>query len=366
MRRVNSFICYVVFVFFLLILVASSSYGLNAKSWRAPSLVNHFGDLHLLFKGHNNYYIWDALNQGGSWYGLGAINDSESPTSWTFTSLQPTSLCVWTSIYGWFLNYRLQLVFKGHNNNHVWYTSKRLDWVYGWKWDTPRYIPGSYTFGTPAATVVTPGVSEIAVAYAGTNASSHGPCRIYLRRGSGYEGCTWSPESPLPPACITDSGISMTSYDGNRDSRSEFYIFYKGFGTNQIYVARSYDNTCPMCDPNSWTVSPLPQSYTGVNSDSVVGVVNHEDSIIVAYKGYNNNYIWLRRSFDGVNWQRLGYIQGITTYGTPSLAAMNDTLYLAYIPNPPWDYNYEICVGTLELDDWARPARPAHRWTSIR
>ena len=262
----------------------------------------------------------------------------------------------------------LQLVFAGHNNDLIWYTAKQCPGR-GWYWDTPKYIPDSYTSRAPAATMHRwDDWTGLTVAYRGTRSSSAGSTRIYYRV---KRGTNWTPEYVMPEEVITSNAPEIISF--NR----KLYVFYRGHEqNNRIYVARKEINRP---SHTGWEFPDLDRAFTrrsrkrvekrpGVftimeTGEKAVSAVIYEGSLLVAYVGHNNPYIWLRRSNDGVEWERLGYIRNVTTIDNPSLTVSNLSLYLAF---KPVGVETEICVGSLELEEGVTNETPGHTWTSIR
>jgi hypothetical protein len=280
---------------------------------------------------------------------------------------------------------RLQLVYRGHNNHFIWYTSKRSTGR-DWFWDTPRYIPDTTTVYAPTATMHRwggPTAEVLTVAYVGDANASEGENRIYYRHINGYQGesspehVRWSEEFVLPEEIRINSAPSIISsfHDGRESDYPTLFIFYRGFGEeNQIYVTRKEINrpgdtgwSLPLELPRAFTRIETGEVYTGVRPAGGVAVVNYHGSIVVAYVGHNNDYIWLRKSSDGEDWDRLGYIRNtvtdepVATRRNPTLAVVGDTLYMAFKAVD----SHEVCVGTLELEDGRRDAL-GHRWTCIR
>ena len=104
----------------------------------------------------------------------------------------------------------LQLVFAGHNNDLIWYTAKQSPGR-GWYWDTPKYIPDSYTSRAPAATMHRwDDWTGLTVAYRGTRSSSAGSTRIYYRV---ERGTNWTPEYVMPEEVITSNAPEIISFN---------------------------------------------------------------------------------------------------------------------------------------------------------
>ena len=138
--------------------------------------------------------------------------------------------------------------------------------------------------------------------------------------------------------------------------RTTTFLLYKGVGNDkQIYVARSTDG-------RQWSISQPPRAFT--NDPPTAAMYfdrNRKLGILVAYKGHNNNYIWLRCSTDmGRTWKKLGYIQGITSMMSPALEKGPERWnhHLAFQPHNSND----IRVGILDVDFKNPPDTAGHQW----
>jgi len=358
-------------VVMLLIISTSTSFGMTARSYIGPSLAYYNSSVpgrnswsFLFFKGHNNDYIWEG-NGTWTWEGLGRVNDGKESPSWAFTHDEPVAFAyelpaitgggspraAFRSVY---------LVFTGHNNNYIWYTRKEIVEAYDEQrvenWTTPIYIPGTNTTYSPGAmmhnwTSSTWYDETFTVAWTDSNG------RIQLKRA--YESIwpfmhripfEWRSVTPLPDSCRSSNGPALISYDGKP------YVFFRGRSSDyQLYYATSESN-----DPThpNWQVSRIPHAYS---THSPV-VVEHEGNLIVAFKGHNNNKIWLRR-FDGDRWHNMGYVKGIETTQRPALVS-NGSIWTGYefdlAFNSPGQS--DLCVGKLYIDYTIEGDLAGHDW----
>lgn len=344
-RRLRSlFLCVVLLAWF-----AGPTFAMNAKTNIGPALAVLDGKLYLFFKGHNNDHIWHAVLRSRAWKGLGRVNDQNPPhmeqrpdstVSWAFSSHEPAAFGSHVPRLARKWNY---LVFKGHNNNLVWYTIQKWHTTYGgtvyYKWQDPRPFPDAHILSSPSAVEHTWGnASYLTVAFRGTDN------RIYFIKGEGGRPVA------LPKEARTSEGPVIVSYNNH------IYIFYKGLEDDtRIHVAHAHRNTPSFMD---WRISTLPRAFTREKP----AVVNYQGNLVVAYTGHNNHYIWLRRSSDGEHWDRLGYIRNVATEQSPALVASGDSLYLSFRPLG----DNEICVGTLQIEGSSKHDSPGHTWSSIR
>lgn len=324
------------------------------RTYTGPCLATHDEEAYLFHRIPSpDENICESVYRGDSLLVLGPVHDENVRRSWAFTSRQP-------SAFGYFgtglllADWHLRLVFTGHNNDLVWYTAKRSPGR-GWYWDTPEHIPDTHTSRAPGATMhdwAGPTGPQLTVAYRGTFGSPAGANRIYYRV---KEGTRWSDEYVMPEEVRTFNGPEIISF------RDTLYVFYRGagLGDDEIYIARKQSNRP---SDTRWEISGLPRAFTRPSAeDKAVSAVIYEGALLVAYVGHNNDYVWLRRSSDGVSWERLGYIRGITTENNPALTVVGETLYLAFKPVD----DAEICFGTLAVEDNEHDT-PGHVWRSLR
>ncbi len=341
-------------------LFAVPTFGINAKTSHGPALAVLDGDLFLFFKGHENENIWHSVLRGRTWESLGRVNDQHPPhmeqnpssmVSWAFTREAPSVVARHVPRLAQKWNY---LVYRGHNNTRVWYTTQKWHTTFGgtvyYKWERPKTFQNADTQNSPSAVNHLWGtVNKLTVAFTGIDD------RIYLIMGDALPVA-------LPEEAQTREGPTIVSFNNH------LYIFYIGvsMGDERIHVAKAQRNTRGYMN---WQFSTLPRAFT----TSVIAVVNYQGTLVVAYSGHNNDHIWLRSSSDGVNWNRLGYIENVTTDYGPALAVYGDTLYLAF--KPPYitdgsivfmpDY-LEVCAGTLVIESTNSPDTAGHVWSSIR
>jgi len=315
-----------------------------------PCLARHDGDPYLLHRLPSpDENIWETVLRDDDLVVLGAVHDQNVARSWAFTSRQPVA-------YGYdhtgllLRNRYLQLVYRGHNNSRIWHTRKSCLDGRNWTWETPASVPDSRTDRAPGATAHDwsgPTGPQLTVAY--TDAETG---RIHFRV---KEGTHWSSEYTLPEEARTSNGPEIVSF------RDSLYAFYRGDGDDDwLYVARKVSNRA---SDARWEIARLPRAFTRPSeTDRAVSAVVYDGALVVAYVGHNNDYIWLRRSTDGVHWDRLGYVRGPVSDHNPDLAVVGETLYLAFKPTG----DQEVCFGTLELDVENEHDTPGHVWRSLR
>jgi hypothetical protein len=80
------------------------------------------------------------------------------------------------------------------------------------------------------------------------------------------------------------------------------------------------------------------------------------------FAGHNNPFIWIAKSADGLNWQSLGYVDGIETNQRPAVVKKRTTIGLAF--RPVW--SNQVAYGSLTIDDSNAPGTPGHIWQSSR
>ena len=298
----------------------------NLRSDIAPSLAQHDGEPYLFHRTPQpTENIRETVLRDNDLITLGPIHDQNVARSWAFTARQPVAFGY--DHHGLLLAERyLQLVYGGHNNSRIWHTRKRNTDGRNWYWQTPANIPDVRTDRAP------------------------GRIHFRVKRGS-----NWSADYSLPEAARSSNGPEIISFDGS------LYIFYRGYGDdNWLYVARKQSTRA---SNTRWEISRLPRAFTRPSAtDRAVSAVLYEGALIVAYVGHNNDYIWLRRSTDGVNWDRLGYVRGLVSDHNPDLTVVDGRLYLAFKPAA----EQEICFGTLNIDTGNQRDTPGHTWRSLR
>ncbi|MFC2095421.1 hypothetical protein ACFLSW_03165 [Candidatus Bipolaricaulota bacterium] len=331
--------------------------GAGTEVWRlaalrsdvGPSLAQHDGAaffLHRIPGPTEN--ISEAVFQDGALTSLGSIYDEDVARSWALTSKQPVAYGY--DFMGLMIGARyLQLVYRGHDNDSIWHTRKTSDGM-NWHWETPEVVEGAHTDRAPGATAHNwAGVSgpRLTVAYTDPDTG-----RIHFRK---KEGSSWSSEYTLPDEARSSNGPEIITFD------ESLYVFYRGFGDDDwLYVGRKESNRA---SDTRWEISRLARAFTRRSTtDRAVSAVFYDGALVVAYVGHNNDYIWLRRSTDGVNWDRLGYVRGPVTNHNPDLTVVDGTLYLAFTPTG----DEEICFGTLELDTENEHDTAGHIWRSLR
>ena len=314
-----------------------------------PCLATHDGEPHLLHRVPDpEENVWEAVWRDDALHIGGAVHDENVARSWAFTSKQPVA-------YGYdhtgilLRNRYLQLVFAGHNTS-IWTTRKSCPDGRNWWWETPASIPDAETNRAPGATAHDwPGPSgpQLTVAYIDPGT---GEIHLRVQQGSG-----WSSEHTLPDPARTSNGPEIISFGGS------LLMFCRGFGTDDwLYVARKVAGGF---SDTRWEIERLPRAFTRPSTtDRAASAVVYDGALVVAYVGHNNDYIWLRRSTDGIRWDRLGYVRGPVTDHTPDLTVVGGTLYLAFTPTG----DEEVCFGTLEIDVENERDTAGHTWRSLR
>ena len=117
-----------VFALALVSALASSpeARALNAKSDIGPSLAVIADHTYLIHVGHDNDYIWEA--RGSSEWPRGWIKDrvhDSGRNAWAFSRNAPD-----TVVHG----DRIYLFYRGHNNDRLWFTRKRVRWEGRLRW----------------------------------------------------------------------------------------------------------------------------------------------------------------------------------------------------------------------------------------
>jgi len=347
--------------------------AMNAYTRFGPDIA-YYNGLNLFHPGHNNQFLWRAVYDGSSWTHHGRIHDEESPRSWPMTYSSPEAIAAhWSGGINFLPITILTTVFDGHSNDYVWYTSyiNPTGRAGGYRWHTPRTIPNAVSVFPPSATMVKWNsiiAPYLTVAYTkpdGKIAVQYGyECRTARSAG---ESCApgslaatdWNEPIELPASITADSGPKI---QGFQDRAYIFYRRHRAAG-DAIYYTRNERRY------RTDTFSPpirLPHASTRWSpSQRPVDTVVHDNKLIVAFVGHNNDHIFLLRTENGTDWESLGYIPHLRTRYTPSLTATADTVYLAFkeysSTEENQDEHQETCVGVLDIR-----GRNAHVWTSIR
>ena len=360
---------------------------MNAFSLIGPSVARYGSKTFLFFKGHNNEHIWEGEHTTGSgWEGRGRVNDEKDPASWAFTNVEPVSFtyplpAITRGRAPRSEQTHTYLIFNGHNNSYVWYTRRRISTPYGGgvfleNWRSPQYIPGTVAQYAPGAAMHAWGGDDdpvLTIAY--TDRSN----RIRLKRA--HES-TRPLRHSMPfewrdiPAISEDhksgSGVTVISF------KEKLYVFFRGnirsydhstpwprpIPDQQLYYAISQSN-----NPNDpdWEVRRVPNAYSMWSPTATLHTFSsdEEESLIIAFKGHNNNYIWLRK-FDGDRWQNLGWIDGVCTSHRPAiLSSGNYSFTLAFIPERASSRRGDdpnIAVGTLYITSGHEGDYADHGW----
>ena len=321
------------------------------RSDAGPCLAQHDGEpylIHVLPRPEEN--LWEAVLRDGEddLAVLGAVHDENVARTWAFSDRQPVAYGY--SFMGLLVgSQHLQLVYADPDDS-IQQMRKTYAGGTNWTWDTPEAVADAVTTRAPGATAhnwIGPSGPQLTVAY--TDSATG---RIHYRV---KQGTRWSAEYTLPEGARTSNGPEIVSFDDT------LYVFYRGYGSDDwLYVARKVVNTPSNTE---WEIARLPRAFTRRSeTDRAVAAVAYEGALIVAYVGHNNDSIWLRRSPDGVNWDRLGYVRGPVTENNPDLTVSGGDLYLAFRPTG----DPEICFGTLEVDPENDHDTPGHVWRSLR
>jgi hypothetical protein len=358
-------------------LFSHSVFAINAKTNTTPALAFYEGKLHIVFAGHNNPFLWNAVYDPSTrrWSSLGRIHDENVRRSWAFSYHPPVAFNV--TERGTFIDERLQLVFKGHNNNFLWKAEKNDGANPAFDpWSTPGIIPAE-TNKPVAATMhrwrrlVTP---RLTVGYVRSNRAYY----KVLDRG-------WSEEFLIPTGTVDGGGVGLTllssEHDEVRSDLRSLYAFYVGRGLDTpnryVWYTRKWSGSEWESARAMLTEAPpvaeATQEPVATNADGSrhwesikpgpIAAVNHPWGIILSYKSNadHDNNIWVGFSIDGSEWIDLGYVQNINySLVSPALAFKDGLVYMAYLPRyasathglsrPERDRVYsEVCVGILNL-----------------
>jgi hypothetical protein len=356
-----------------LLVGGNEAVAMNAFTRVGPDLA-YYNGLNLFHPGHNNQFLWRAVYDGTSWTHLGRIHDDESPRSWPMTYSSPEAIAArWSGGIHYEPITILTTVFDGHNNDYVWYTSyvNPTGRVGAWHWQTPRTIPNASSNFAPSATMVK--WHRITAPYL-TVAYTKPDGRIVVQYGyecstarSAGESCPpgsidatdWHDPVELPEEIIAGTGPKIQGF------QDRAYVFYRrgSTGGDAIYYTR---NERLYRDDTFSPPIRLPHANTRWSPrERPVDTVVHDNKLIVAFVGHNNDHIFLVRTENGTDWESLGYIPHVRTRFTPSLRATADTVYLAFKEysdlERDQDEHQETCVGELDIRGKNR-----HVWTSIR
>lgn len=369
---------FVVLVFGLLI-GGNEALAMNAYTRGGPDIVGNRYGLNLIHPGHNNQYLWSAQYDGDLWTHFGRVHNHATPRSWPMTYSSPESILYYGSGGVRWSRGRVLSVFRGHNNNRVWYASTVGNWCY-----TPRYIPGAFSDFSPSVTWANrrivdsslfPYTPWVTVAYTKTDE------RIAIQYGkeclgigefdsrvcgtSHLDASDWEEPVEIRADIAADSGPKIESFQGR------VYVFYRSAGGGDaIYYTRNRD----LYEADSF-IRPirLPNAYTRYSRwERPVDTIVHDGKLIVAFVGHNNDRIFLVQTENGTDWESLGYIPHVRTRYTPSLgrylpdlSTSSDDLYLAFKEysdtTSTQNEHQETCVGTLTIRE-----RNNHHWDSIR
>lgn len=357
-----------------LLIGGGEAVAINAYTRVGPDLA-YYNGLNLFHPGHNNQFLWRAVYDGSSWAHLGRIHDQESPRSWAMTFSSPEAIAArWSGGIHYEPVTILTTVFDGHNNDYVWYTSyiNPTGRVNDWRWHTPRTIPNAVSNCAPSATMVkwsrmiapyltvayTKPDGKIAVQY-GYECSTARSAGESCAPGS-LAATDWHDPIDLPASITTDSGPKIQGF------QDRAYIFYRRGRTEGDAIYYTRNERLYRTDTFSSPIR-LPHANTrwsGARQRPVDAVV-HDNKLIVAFVGHNNDHIFLVQTENGTDWESLGYVPHVRTRFTPSLIATANTVYLAFKEYSDTERNQnehqETCVGTLDIR-----GRNAHVWRSIR
>lgn len=355
-----------------------------------PTLARVSNDEMLLFfKGHNNDYIWESRyirdTNTNTWEDVGRVHDRDT-RNWAFTVKEPetfTMISLWPHGYAFT---KTLLVYRGHNNPYVWYTHREYlgsgpDIEYR-HWSPPKMIEKYLSqdrgdIRTRLESTQGPGVTvhkwddddrpsiNVAVVY-------NGFIKIYKIIDSRVDTNRWSYSNLGPYTSRTVASPMLISFIG------KLYCFYRGpdrvWDNGRWYLTPDYQLYYAVCENNNsgspWRIHKVPHAYSthGPTGDVEYFCVN-EGRMVIAFRGHNNQKIWLR-AFDGERWQNLGSVSGVETSQRPALRYLtgpsgSNVFFLAFLPNLDRHYeqtDYHVCAGELVIDWGHSGNRPGHQW----
>ena len=246
------------------------------------------------------------LSIGGAWRLIrlnGAINTSDTPGTVSFGG-------------------RLYVLYKGSgSDSRIFVAQPRSvkDLLNGKAWSTNPLNGAINTGSAPGIAVLN---DTPYMLYKGAGIDTN----VYIARSAGNrigDGNSWSAKR-LNPAINTNHAPAVAAFGG------VLYLFYKGSGDDNIWIARSSGD---VFDGNAWTANRL---NPGINTSTAPGVVVYGGYLYVFYKGSGGDTnIYIARAagrdlFDGASWEYTRLNPGINTTVAPKPMLVGDSLYLFY------------------------------------
>jgi hypothetical protein len=343
----------------LLSLSASNLWAVNIYTKKGPAMVFTSSDvLHLFFTGHNNDYIWEASYNftDGLWTGHDRILNEHGECA--RTTERPAPLTV------------NKMFFHGNiANDYIWYVyrgSSSSEWK---RPDALEYHPTADPVSRENFLMKSSPAVEF-ISWNETPLST--PTIFYTDLLTGRMSFSvetdavinwWAKPRLLPAECVSNVGPAVAFQSGRP------VVFYAKKTTDEIFAAMKGTSSINRDD---WSIVGIPRAFTRVEP-SAINV--NDGGILLAYKGHNNNKIWLnlyRPGFGDIlessNWKRLGYVAGIETDQAPALLNHDGRIYLAF-KEPDidaWHPRFDVDIGYLTIDEDNAVDTPGHTFSSFR
>ncbi|GAA4299627.1 hypothetical protein [Compostibacter hankyongensis] len=256
--------------------IADQPGGIHPESQTNPGCTVYNNWLYLIFKGVSSNKLYSAWFDGERWHGNNAISRQ-------LGDIHPESTASPNvAVYQGYLF----TVYRGGSTKNLY-----AAWFDGSKWfgNTPIMMEGS-TAG--AQSDYNPGLAvyknELCAVFRGNNSNY-----LYLCR---FDGVHWHGNNKIKMA---NGGVNPES-----DQAPEavvfndlLYMFYKGKGTNDIFVA--------WYDGNTWEGNvPISAQPGGINPQSNYAPNGQifDNKLYIVFKGWDNNNLY-SAYFDGTTWR---------------------------------------------------------------
>lgn len=279
-----------------------------AVAWRGPGAAGH---IFIKYRTPKTHHFSKATKVPGA-----LTSSAPAIASYTNQLGSPSLLVVWS----------------GHANHHIWYSSAVTTATGAiTSWTKPLPVPGklSYTFNAPAVFFLLHSTSVMVGWRAPYN---HVRYSIGTPAGAG-RGFTWSastviPGAPNPPVnthCTQDPCTSATpaiAEASTSSSTGTVYVFWKQLGGKGVFYSTAADPGLP-----SWTVpAQVPSAVTlSAPAASVV-----EGTVLLVYKTPFSSRVHFQTLTGGV-WSAVGGVFGTLTNEAPALTG---TLLATTTPTP--------------------------------
>lgn len=314
----------------------------DAYTDQAPSAVVFEDRLYVAFKDKDSDQIRLAStatpNDPTSWETLDLTFYFPEPGPAEIRTLRAPAL----SVYG----RRLWLVFKGHDNPHIWAVAMDADG----EWRGYGYLPDAETHNDPAMAgnlVVHRGYPSNRVRYTFHSLALPVDREIpYTRCNSGPAVAYWPPGTSQPIVAYIYGIEIMTTKGGISPGIS------------------GYDWIAP--------AGKRPSAVLGSRASERPALAMHFDLMYLAYKFFHSTEIWLG-TYNGRSWILHGAIPGCITAKGPALVSFYQTLYVVfqrattdevdYGPVPIPSIPEPLTVMTLNVRERKLSDRSPHRWS---